>query len=91
MSGKNKDWSVEDDIYVIEQVMLKYKTQDYNLLLKNIASDIGTTQSSVKMRIQNFMYLLTGEGLEHYAPASKEAIKLSLKKYSKSQLIIALS
>ncbi len=91
MSQKNKEWSVEDDIYVIDQVMLKYKTQDYNLLLKNIASDIGTTQSSVKMRIQNFMYLLTGEGLEHYAPASKEAIELSLKKYSKSQLIIAFS
>lgn len=91
MSGKNKDWSVEDDIYVIEQVMLKYKTQDYNLLLKNIASDIGTTQSSVKMRIQNYLYILTGDGLANYAPASKEGIELSLEKYSKSQLIIAFS
>ena len=91
MSGKNKDWSVEDDIYVIDQIMAKYKSQDYNLLLKNIALNIGTTQSSVKMRIQNYLYILTGEGLANYAPASKEAVELSLEKYSKSQLLIAMS
>ena len=91
MSGKNKDWSVEDDIYVIDQIMAKYKSQDYNLLLKNIALHIGTTQSSVKMRIQNYLYILAGEGLANYAPASKEAVELSLEKYSKSQLLIAMS
>ena len=91
MSGKNKDWSVEDDIYVVDQIMAKYKSQDYNLLLKNIALNIGTTQSSVKMRIQNYLYILTGEGLANFAPASKEAIELSLEKFSKAQLISAFS
>lgn len=89
---KNKKWLIEDDLHVIEMILSNYKTRDFNEIIKSISKDIGTTQDSVKMRIKNYISILTdGEkGLHNYAEESLKAINLSLKKYSKSQLLIAL-
>ena len=88
---KNKQWDLKDDIYVIEKVMNNYKTMDWNELIKLIAKEIGTTQSSVKMRILNYCSILGSKGLDNYAETSMIAIEKSLKKYTKSQLLIALA
>ena len=86
---RNKQWDLKDDIYVIEKVMNNYKTMDWNELIKLIAKEIGTTQSSVKMRISNYCSILGSKGLDNYAETSTIAIEKSLKKYTKSQLLIA--
>lgn len=89
---KNKKWTIEDDLLTIEMILSNYKTRDFNEIIKSISKEINTTQGSVKMRIQNYISILTdGEkGLHNYAEESLNAINLSLKKYSKSQLLIAI-
>tara|TARA_X000000368_G_C22839250_1_gene626878 strand:- start:118 stop:399 length:282 start_codon:yes stop_codon:yes gene_type:complete len=87
---KKHIWSVEDDIFLIDKIMSSYKVMEWNELIKVVANEIGTTQSSVKMRISNFLYILGEKGLENYADISKIAIEKSLKKYTKSQLLIGL-
>ena len=81
---------VEDDIFLIDKIMSSYKVMEWNELIKVVANEIGTTQSSVKMRISNFLYIIGEKGLENYADISKIAIEKSLKKYTKSQLLIGL-
>ena len=89
---KNKKWKIEDDLHTIEMVLSNYKTRDFNEIIKSISIDIGTTQGSVKMRIQNYISILTNgeKGLHNYAEESFNAINLLLEKYSKSQLLRAL-
>tara|TARA_B100001057_G_scaffold20515_1_gene18915 strand:+ start:197 stop:472 length:276 start_codon:yes stop_codon:yes gene_type:complete len=88
---KNKNWTVDDDIYVINEVMNKYKTCEWGELIKTISKEIGTTQSSVKMRIKNYVSILTsGErGLDNYADDSMIAIQKSLSNFTKNQLLRA--
>lgn len=88
---KNKKWTIEDDLFIIETLLANYKTREWNEIIKSISDDIGTTQSSVKMRILNYISILTNgeKGLKNYAEESLKAINLSLGKYSKSQLLIA--
>jgi len=46
--------------------MNEYKYQDWNDLLKNISSEIETTQASVKMQILNYKAILGEKGLSNY-------------------------
>jgi len=86
---RNKKWKLEDDLFVIEHVMKYYKSKEWNDLIEFISKEIGTSKSSVKMRISNYVSILGGKGLDNYADISKEAIELSLKKYSKSEMLLA--
>jgi len=88
---KKKNWSIEDDIYVIDTIMNKYKSHEWGDIIKSIAKEIEAPQSSVKMRINNYVAILThGErGLGNYAEDSKKAIEKSLKKYTVGNLLIA--
>ena len=88
---KKKNWSTEDDIYVIDTIMNKYKSHEWGDLIKSIANKIGAPQNSVKMRINNYVAILTdGErGLGNYSEDSKKAIDISLKKHTVGQLLIA--
>tara|TARA_B100000963_G_scaffold47380_1_gene35680 strand:+ start:10393 stop:10662 length:270 start_codon:yes stop_codon:yes gene_type:complete len=86
---KNKNWKLEDDLFTIEYVMKYYKSKDWNDLIEFISKEIGTSKSSVKMRILNYVSILGEKGLDNYADISKEAIELSLKKYNKSQMLLA--
>tara|TARA_R110000782_G_scaffold1042_6_gene3756 strand:- start:163 stop:435 length:273 start_codon:yes stop_codon:yes gene_type:complete len=89
---KNKKWKIKDDLHTIEMILSNYKTKDFNEIIKSISKEIGTTQGSVKMRIQNYISILTNgeKGLPNYAEESFNAINLLLEKYSKSQLLRAL-
>tara|TARA_B110000483_G_C17730747_1_gene364600 strand:- start:92 stop:367 length:276 start_codon:yes stop_codon:yes gene_type:complete len=88
---KKKNWSIEDDIYVIDTIMNKYKSHEWGDIIKSIAKEIEAPQNSVKMRIKNYVAILTdGEsGFGNYAKDSKKAIDLSLKKHTIGQLLRA--
>ena len=86
---RNKIWKLEDDLFVIEHVMEYYKSKEWSDLIEFISKEIGTSKSSVQMRISNYASILGGKGLDNYADISKEAVELSLKKYSKSKMLIA--
>ena len=74
---KKHIWKIEDDLFLIDYLMKYYKIKDWNELIISISSKIGTSHSSVKMRISNYIHLLGGKGLENYADISKEAIQIS--------------
>ena len=43
----------------------------------------------ILLHASNYVSILGGKGLDNYADISKEAIELSLKKYSKSKMLLA--
>ena len=47
----NKKWNIEDDLYVINEILKKYRSEDWGLLIKRIADEINTSQNSVKMTL----------------------------------------
>lgn len=88
---KKHIWKIEDDLFLIDYLMKYYKNRDWNELIISISSKIGTSHSSVKMRISNYIHILGGKGLENYADISKEAIEIAVNKYGKSKLLLVFS
>lgn len=83
-----KKWTIVDDVYVIEELMNRYSYEKTDSLLERISSDIDTTPESLKMRIQNYIAVLTEaeEGLSNVALASRQAIIKAYRKYSQLDL-----
>tara|TARA_R100000008_G_C3447365_1_gene97588 strand:- start:181 stop:477 length:297 start_codon:yes stop_codon:yes gene_type:complete len=83
-----KKWTVVDDVYVIEELMNRYSFEQSDALIERIATDIKATPESLKMRIKNYLAVITEEqeGLSNVALASREAIIKAYKKYSKLDL-----
>ena len=83
-----KKWTVVDDVYVIEELMNRYSFEKSDSLIERIASEIETTPESLKMRIQNYISILTEEqeGLVNVAEASRQALIKAYRKYSQLNL-----
>ena len=84
MSEKHK-WIKSDDLKVLYIAQYGYENIPYTV--EDIATMIGTSVSSVKMRIGNFKAIESGgkTGLEHSAKLSKEVYN-EYKDYTKEQL-----
>ena len=68
--------------------MNRYSFEQSDALIERIATDIKATPESLKMRIKNYLAVITEEqeGLSNVALASREAIIKAYKKYSKLDL-----
>ena len=49
---------------------------------KQIANELGTSVASVKATLLNCQYIATGEGLENYSKAQKEATEQFIKEHT---------
>ncbi len=83
-----KKWTVVDDVYVIEELMNRYSFEQSDALIERIATDIKATPESLKMRIQNYISVISEEeeGLANVAQASRQALIKAYRKYSKLDL-----
>ena len=70
------NWTYSDNLLVINFFYRHYKYEDYELLIKKIACEIGTTVASVKLKISNMIYILSnGEyGHSNYSEDSRIAV-----------------
>ena len=95
MKTKKLVWELESSIYLLDEIVQKYKSVDFGILKEGIANHIGVTKGSVNMAIGNMKYILSNgsEGLSAYTVRQEEAVKLTLEKYelSKQKLLMILS
>lgn len=88
-------WKLESTVYLLDEIVQKYKSVDFGDLKSSIANHIGVTKGSVNMAIGNLKWILSdgNEGLSAYTTRQEEAIKLTLEKYdlSKKKLLMILS
>jgi|TARA_R110002124_G_scaffold50014_7_gene145976 hypothetical protein len=95
MKTKKLVWELESSIYLLDEIVQKYKSVDFGILKGSIAAYIGVTKGSVNMAIGNMKYILSdgGEGLSAYTTRQEEAVKLTLEKYdlSAKKLLMILS
>ena len=70
MSNGQHKWTKEDDI--VAYYLYRAGADSFVLGTKEISRALGMTESSLKMRIANFMAIDTGHGLKNAAIASKE-------------------
>lgn len=70
------NWNYSDNLLVINFFYRHYKSVDYELLIKKIACEIGTTVSSVKLKISNMIYILSNGNYGHsnYSEDSRLAL-----------------
>ena len=95
MKTKKLVWELESSIYLLDEIVLNYRSEDWNVLKARIANHIGVTKGSVNMAIGNLKYILSegSEGLSAYTVRQEEAVKLTLEKYelSAKKLLMILS
>ena len=70
------NWNYFGNLLVINFFYRHYKFLDYELLIKKTACEIGTTVSSVKLKISNMIYILSNGnyGLSNYSKDSRWAL-----------------
>ena len=75
------EWSYLDNLLVITDFFRSYKTTDYEVLISRIASKIGTSSASVKMKLSNIIYILSNGtyGHSNYSEDSRMAVFTFLK------------
>ena len=95
MKTKKLVWELESSIYLLDEIVQKYKSVDFGVLKSGIAAHIGVTKGSVNMAIGNMKYILSdgNQGLSAYTARQEEAVKITLEKYqfSAKKLLIILS
>ena len=88
-------WKLESTVYLLDEIVLNYRSEDWSDLKARIANHIGVTKGSVNMAIGNLKYILSdgSEGLSAYTVRQEEAVRLTLEKYelSKQKLLMILS
>lgn len=84
MKTKKLIWELESTVYLLDEIVQKYRSVDFGDLKASIAGHIGVTKGSVNMAIGNMKYILTdgAEGLSGYGVKQEEAIRLTLEKYN---------
>ena len=95
MKTKKLIWELESTVYLLDEIVQKYKSVDFGDLKASIANHIGVTKGSVNMAIGNLKFILSdgAEGLSAYTVRQEEAVKITLEKYdlSKKKLLMILS
>ncbi len=82
MKKQQKDWSVEDVLYVLTELKDKMAFVDWTKLNKQIAEKLNTSVSSVKATLSNCQYVATGKGLPNYSQTQEEATKIFISKHT---------
>lgn len=89
----NHVWTVEDEIYLINEIVANWNREDWGELKKRIAEHIGTSLASVSAKIQNHRYTLgLGGNLKNTSELGDQAIMEAYKRlgFSKAKWDIIL-
>ncbi len=80
MKSQHK-WSYADNLLVLKDFFKSFKNTDYDLLILRISNKIGTSPTSVKMKISNMIYILSNgkHGHSNYSEDSRIAVFKFLK------------
>lgn len=69
-------WSAQDNLLVLTEFFRRYQYTEYDVLISSIAKQIGTSASSVKLKISNMIYILSNgeDGFSNYSEDSRQAV-----------------
>lgn len=82
----NHVWTIEDENYLINEIVANWNIEDWAELKKRIADHIGTSLASVSAKIQNHRYTLgLGGSLKNTSELGDQAILAANKRYGFSK------
>jgi hypothetical protein len=79
----NDKWSVEDNLYVLEQTNANFSRVEWQTLMKQIAKAIDKKPLSVARTVDNCKFIATGKGLSHTSSSQEEATKIFIERHGK--------
>jgi len=86
ITKKTHTWTLEDENYLIDQIVANWNREDWNDLKKRIAKHIGTSQASVSAKIQNHRFTLgLGGTMDHTSARGDKAILAAQERYGFSK------
>lgn len=84
---KKHTWTLLETTTVLDKLVSRYKTEDFNTLIKDIANELNVKVSSIKLGISNMIYILSDgqQGLRNYNSNQVIAIDTVISKHNISK------